>query len=216
MHKFKRITLMILSMTLVSLSASMTIKAAIGLSPWDAIAQSLSHISMIKVGTIGMMLNISCVFGQLVLLRKEFPIRQLLQIPASVLIGVLVNFFYYTIFDTLVLPNYLMSTLLFFLGTFLAAFAVSMVMVVNVVTFPLEAFCMAVALKVGTRFSVIRQSVDILAVILTLSLTFTVDIPLTVREGTIIGMLIFAPLLGIIIKRLQPLINRTESEATAV
>lgn len=216
MHKFKRITLMILSMTLVSLSASMTIKAAIGLSPWDAIAQSLSHISMIKVGTIGMMLNISCVFGQLVLLRKEFPIRQLLQIPASVLIGVLVNFFYYTIFDTLVLPNYLMSTLLFFLGTFLAAFAVSMVMVVNVVTFPLEAFCMAVALKVGTRFSVIRQSVDILAVILTLSLTFTIDIPLTVREGTIIGMLIFAPLLGIIIRRLQPLIDRTESEATAV
>lgn len=216
MHKFKRVTLMVLSMTLVSLSASMTIKAAIGLSPWDAIAQSLSHISMIKVGTIGMMLNISCVFGQLVLLRKEFPIRQLLQIPASVLIGVLVNFFYYTIFDTLVLPNYLMSTLLFFLGTFLAAFAVSMVMVVNVVTFPLEAFCMAVALKVGTRFSVIRQSVDILAVILTLSLTFTVDIPLTVREGTIIGMLIFAPLLGIIIKRLQPLIDRPESEATAL
>ncbi|WP_225744882.1 YitT family protein [Marinilactibacillus sp. Marseille-P9653] len=216
MHKFKRIALMVLSMTLVSLSASMTIKAAIGLSPWDAIAQSLSHISMIKVGTIGMILNISCVFGQLVLLRKEFPIRQLLQIPASVLIGVLVNYFYYTLFDTLVLPNYFMASILFFLGTLLAAFAVSMVMVVNVVTFPLEAFCMAFAVKIGTRFSIIRQSVDILAVILTLTLTFTLDIPLTVREGTIIGMLIFAPLLGIIIKRLQPLIDRPESKATTL
>ncbi|WP_208559731.1 YczE/YyaS/YitT family protein [Marinilactibacillus kalidii] len=207
MQQLKKVSLMLISMVFVAFSASINIKAAIGLPAWDAIAQTLSHISTIKVGTIGMILNISCVFGQIILLKKEFPLRQLLQIPVSVLIGTLINYFYYTLFDSLILPNYGVTLLIFLTGTLLAAIAVSMVMAVNIVTFPLEAFCMALALKTGYRFAVLRQSVDILAVILTFTFAFTLSVPFTAREGTIIGMLIFAPLLGLFIKKLRPLVD---------
>lgn len=213
MQQVKRFSLMIMSMVFVAFAASLTIKAAIGLAAWDAIAQSLSHLSAIQVGTIGMVLNISCVIGQMVLLKKAFPPRQLLQIPVSVLLGVLINYFYYTIFASLNLDNYAVTLVLFLIGTVLASFAVSMVMVLNIITFPLEGFCMALAKKSKYRFAFIRQMVDILAVLFTLVLTFLLDVPMTAREGTVIGMLIFSPLMGFFIKKLQPVV---ESEAEKV
>ncbi|WP_080147271.1 YczE/YyaS/YitT family protein [Marinilactibacillus piezotolerans] len=212
MQQMKRLSLMVISMVFVAFSASLTIKAAIGLAAWDAIAQSLAHLSAIKVGTIGMILNISCVFGQLLLLKSAFPPRQLLQIPVSVLLGVLINYFYYTLFASLTLTHYVFTLLLFLTGTVLAAFAVSMVMTLNIVTFPLEGFCMALAEKTHTRFAVIRQMVDVLAVLLTVFLTLSVGVPMTAREGTVIGMLIFAPLLGFFIKRLQPIVENVTVE----
>ncbi|WP_080147289.1 YczE/YyaS/YitT family protein [Marinilactibacillus piezotolerans] len=207
MQQVKRFSLMLISMVFVAFSASLTIKAAIGLAAWDAIAQSLSHLSAIQVGTIGMVLNISCVVGQMILLKRTFPPRQFLQIPISVLLGVLINYFYYTFFASLTLDNYAVTLVIFLIGTVLASFAVSMVMVLNIITFPLEGFCMALAKKTKYHFAFIRQMVDILAIFFTLVLTFSLDVPMTAREGTVIGMLIFAPLMGFFIKRLQPIIN---------
>ncbi|WP_413527482.1 YczE/YyaS/YitT family protein [Marinilactibacillus psychrotolerans] len=207
MQQVKRFSIMLISMVFVAFAASLTIKAAIGLAAWDAIAQSISHISTIQVGTIGMILNISCVIGQMILLKRAFPPRQLLQIPISILLGTLINYFYYTFFASLNLNNYFFTLVIFLIGTVLASFAVSTVMVLNIITFPLEGFCMALAKKTNYRFAVIRQMVDILAVLFTLILTFSLDVPMTAREGTVIGMLIFAPLMGFFIKRLQPIIN---------
>ena len=213
MQQVKRFSLMLISMVFVAFSASLTIKAAIGLAAWDAIAQSLSHLSAIQVGTIGMVLNISCVVGQKNQLKRTFPPRQLLQIPISVLLGVLINYFYYTFFATLTLDNYAVTLVIFLIGTVLASFAVSMVMVLNIITFPLEGFCMALAKKTKYHFAFIRQMVDILAIFFTLVLTFSLDVPMTAREGTVIGMLIFAPLMGFFIKRLQPIINLKTEKA---
>ncbi|MFL2121876.1 YitT family protein [Marinilactibacillus psychrotolerans] len=212
MQQVKRFSIMLISMVFVAFAASLTIKAAIGLAAWDAIAQSISHISTIQVGTIGMILNISCVIGQMILLKRAFPPRQLLQIPISILLGTLINYFYYTFFASLNLNNYFFTLVIFLIGTVLASFAVSTVMVLNIITFPLEGFCMALAKKTNYRFAFIRQMVDILAILSTLILTFSLDVPMTAREGTVIGMLIFAPLMGFFIKRLQPIITlNTES-----
>lgn len=212
MQQIKRFSLMMMSMVFVAFAASLTIKAAIGLAAWDAIAQSVSHLSAIKVGTIGMIFNISCVVGQIVLLKRSFPKRQLLQIPVSILLGVLINYFYYTIFAPMTLDNYVITLVIFFIGTVLASFAVSMVMVLNIITFPLEGFCMAIAEKSRHTFAFIRQMVDVLAVLVSLALTFSFSVPLTVREGTVIGMLIFAPLMGFFISKLQPAVENQQDK----
>ena len=72
---------------------------------------------------------------------------------------------------------------------------------------------MALAKKTKYHFAFIRQMVDILAIFFTLVLTFSLDVPMTAREGTVIGMLIFAPLMGFFIKRLQPIINLKTEKA---
>jgi uncharacterized membrane protein YczE len=46
------------------------------------------------------------------------------------------------------------------------------------------------------EFSKIRQAVDVISIILCFILSFALKLPLAVREGTVIGMIMFAPLMG--------------------
>ncbi len=68
MNLVKRSTLVIFMIILVSFGASLTLKAAVGVGAWDAISQSMSLLTGIKVGTFAMFLNGSCVVGQLIIL----------------------------------------------------------------------------------------------------------------------------------------------------
>lgn len=87
---------------------------------------------------------------------------------------------------------------------------VSAVMVLDVVTFALEGFCMAIAQVTKIKFSKIRQGMDILSVLIVLTLTFGFSLPLSLREGTILGMLLFAPLMGFFMGKLQPIFKRLD------
>ncbi|NLC64773.1 MAG: hypothetical protein GX753_03800, partial [Erysipelothrix sp.] len=70
MKIFKQYLALVVSVMITGLGAAMSLKAGIGVGPWDALAQSLSYITLIKVGTVGMILNILCIFGQMILQKK--------------------------------------------------------------------------------------------------------------------------------------------------
>jgi uncharacterized protein len=208
--QLKRIILLTLLIILLGLGASVTLKVAIGVGAWDALAQSISHITGIKVGTIGMILNTSCVLGEWILLRKAFNFRHLLQIPVSILLGTVVNLFLYNVLSSVAIDSYAMKLILLIIAFALVAGAVGGLMVLNLVTMPLEGLCMAVSNKIKWKFPVVRQSVDILSILLVLILTFALSLTPTVREGTIIGMLIFAPLMGFFMNKIRPIFEKLE------
>nr|WP_263326912.1 hypothetical protein [Neobacillus sp. Marseille-Q6967] len=210
MKQLKRIFLLSILVIIVGIGASLTLKVAIGVGAYDALAQSISYLSGIKVGTIGMILNNFCVLGQWLLLRKDFNFRHLLQVPVSILIGVVVNFVFYDVLGSITIDSYIMKLMLLFVALIVLAFALAAVMVLDVVTFPLEGFCIALAKKAKWKFVVVRQSANILSILLVLLLTFGLSLPLTLREGTIIGMLFFAPLMGYFMKRIQPILRKLE------
>lgn len=210
MKQLKRILLLSILIVIVGLGASLTLKVAIGVGAWDALAQSFSYLFGIKVGTIGMILNISCVLGQWLILRKNFHFKHLLQVPVVILLGMVINFIFYDVLGAITIDSYIIKLVLLLVALLVLAFAVACVLVLDVVTFPLEAFCLALAKKTKWPFAVIRQSADILSILLAVILTFGFALPLTLREGTIIGMLIFAPLLGYFMKMIKPLFKKLE------
>ncbi len=194
----------------MGIGAALTLKVAIGVGPWDSLAQSTSYLFGMKVGTMGMILNCSCVLGQWILLKKDFNYRHLLQVPLSVLIGYVVNFFFYNVLELISIDGYIMKLTLFIVAIIVLAFALACMLVINIVTFPLEGFCMAVAKKTKWKFAVIRQLADIFNIILGVLLSFGLSLPLTLREGTIICMLLFAPLIGYFMGRIQPIFRKLE------
>ena len=204
MNLVKRSALVIFMIILVSFGASLTLKAAVGVGAWDAISQSMSLLTGIKVGTFAMFLNGSCVIGQLIVLHKNFNISRILQIGVAILLGVFVNFFYYNLLSSINLDSYIVRLITFILAMIILSFAVAAVMVINVVTFPLEALCMVVSDKTGLNFAKLRQGVDVFAIVYSLAITFFFAQALVVREGTIIGMLLFGPLLGFFMHHLEP------------
>lgn len=199
---------MLILITVVGFGGSLTLKAAVGVGGYDAFIQSLSFLSGIKVGTIGIILNSSCVLGQLILLRKQFKLEHLLQLPFSLLLGIIINFFYYNVFGNLVIDIYVVNLSLLIIGFIIASAGVGGVMALNVVTFALEGFCLALANKANWKFPVVRQWADIISIILSIILTILFSLPLIIREGTLIGMLIFAPLMGFFMNKTLPVFKR--------
>lgn len=203
----KRYILIVLAFMIVGTGCAFTVKANVGIGAWDALAKSTSDIASIAVGTAGMIFNCSCVLGQIIVLRKDFKLIQLLQIPLSVVLGIVVNFVYYNL---LVFPfdSFIGGVIMYTLATEVCAFGVSIVMLLDEVTFALEGFCMALTRILPFKFSSIRQAVDVITIIVIFILTYLFHIPLSVGVGTIIGMLIFGPSLGIFMKLFKPILKK--------
>lgn len=204
----KRIILLIIGVAIVGGSSALTLKAAIGVGAWDALAQTGSLVSGIEVGTIGMCFNFLCILVQIIVLRKKFKIIQLLQIPVSILLGIIINFMLYRVYNLFIIDTYWLNLLLLILGYIISAFAVGMVMVLDIVTFALEGACMAASKVSGKKFYIIRQSVDVAAVLLVITIALVTGVSLAVREGTVIGMLIFGPMMGLFMKLQKPLLKK--------
>jgi uncharacterized membrane protein YczE len=206
--KIKRILVCCLMIITVSFGASLTLKAAIGVGAWDALALTGSSINGIQVGTVGMIFNFICIFIELIILKKDFKIKHALQIVLCFIIGCTINLFFYDILGGIDLSNYFVRVTILILGYVINAFTVAVIMLLDVVTFALEGACMAISNKLGFKFHVFRQVVDILCIIISIILALIFDVPLAIREGTLIGMLIFGPIMGIFMKLLKPIFKK--------
>lgn len=195
--------------SLVGFGAAIALKAAIGVGPWDAMAQSVSFITTIKVGTVGMLFNTCCVLLQLIIKGKDFELKTLFQIPMAVATGVLINFFYYNVFESLSINLYITKVIMVLIANIFTSLGVSAIMELGIVSFPLEGFCHTVADKYGLVFSKFRQFIDIIVVAIVFALTFLFNVEMTIREGTVVSLLLFGPLLGIFMPKLKTLFERT-------
>ncbi|PRR83776.1 YczE/YyaS/YitT family protein [Clostridium vincentii] len=199
-----------LSVIIVGIGASLSLKAAVGVSAWSALSQSIATGINIKVGTISMLQNISCVLIQLILLKKEFKVVHSLQVLVSVLLGLIVNFMLYDVLSSVIINNYFINVLLILLGTLLCVVGVSVLMVIDFISFPLEACCMVISKKINIKFGIIRQFVDILSIVFALGIAFIFKESITVREGTIIAMIIFGPMVDLFMKIIMPRLKKLE------
>lgn len=206
----KKYFLLVVLIICTGIGVAISLKASIGVGAWDAMTKSIALLMDIKIGTMGMILNCSCVLGQLLLLRKDFKLIQLLQIPVSILLGIVVNFTLYEALSGFNLENYFILFILFIVAIVIIALAVSAVMVLNVVTLAVEGFCMALSKKINKDFALLRQGVDVCSILVSLIITFVFSQELTIREGTIVGMLIFGPLIGIFMKMLRPVFKKMD------
>ena len=205
MNLIKRVFLALFFLILASFSVSLSLKASVGVNAsWDSLSQSVYYLSGIKVVTFSLMLNLTCVLGQIILLNKNYPLTRLSQILVSLISGGFVNYFYYDMFSTIVIDSYVIRLILFVIAIVLMVFSVAAMMILDIVTFPLESLVLVISQKTGLNFSKLRQSVDVTSIVLSLSITFLSTHILVVREGTVIGMLLFGPLLGFFMKSIEP------------
>lgn len=201
----KKLIWIIIGVILVGVGAATTMKANIGIGAYDSVAKSLSDATGIEVGTMGIVTNCLCVLGSLVLLKKEFGIRQILQVPFSILLGSVINLVYYTLF-TFPVEGLLLGIIVYLIGQIVCSFGVAIVMVVNEVTFALEGFCSALTRIIPIEFAKMRQWADVISVIISVAMKFIFDLPWAIGLGTIIGVIIFGPCLGFFMKHLEKVI----------
>lgn len=203
-NTIQKLAVVIPAMIITAMGASLGIKAAVGVGAWDALSISVCQVIGLKVGTFSMIMNITCVAIQLAILKKDFKIVHASQVLVSVMLGGVVNFMIYNVFARFTITSYAINLGLLLLSVIICSIAISVIMTVNLVTFPLESCCMVIANKLDKNFGTLRQMVDVAAIVISLGLSFIFADPIQVREGTVIAMILFGPLLNLIMPRLQP------------
>jgi len=197
-----------LNIVITGIGASLGIKAAVGVGAWDALSQSVSTVIGMKIGTFSMLLNISCVVVQLLMLGKRFKPIALLQVFVAVLLGYVVNYMYYTIYANLVIDSYFINLGIYIVSVFIIVIGVANIMAMNFISFPLEGACIVISDRFKLNFGKVRQWADIISIVIALLVAFIFQDTITVGVGTVIGMLLFGPLLDRIMHFVRPRLEK--------
>lgn len=184
----------LIAVPLSALGSSLVLKAGIGVGAWDAFSKSASGLIGMRVGTFSILMNTVCILVQLIVLKKQFRFRNLMQFPMAFVLGSLVNLFYYDGLGPQSPESYPACFILLLCGTVISAAAIGMIMALDWITFPVGGCVAVIAELSGRPFGNIRQKLDVLCIILVLTLVLAAHGELTLREGTLINMALFGPL----------------------
>lgn len=215
---FKRYILLVISLFFSALGVAITKHGELGVSPISSVANVLSYqFSSLSLGTWLIIWNCILIIGQILILRKNFRLIQLLQIPLSFLFGYFTDF---GVWCASFIPanNYPIRLMLVIIGVIILGFGISLSVIANVIMNSGEAFVKAISDTVNKNFGNIKIAFDISCVIIAivLSLLFFDLKIIGTREGTIIAAVFTGIVVKFFTKRLQNPLTNLLVEKTAI
>lgn len=187
----KRLVLLIFGLFLSALGVALLKKAALGVSPISSAANIVSiAVPELSLGTWLMIWNCVLIWGQFLILRRDFRPVELLQMPLSVLFGLFTDLSM-SILDFAEPGSYIECFALVVLGTVTMALGISLTVIADVIMNSGEALVKAVSDKTGKAFGSVKIAFDACCVALAVALSFILcgEI-LEVREGTLVAALL--------------------------
>ena len=187
----KRYVVFITGLFFIGVGVAFTKHSALGVSPISSVANILSlKFSSLSIGNWLIINNCVMILGQILILRKDFKIYQLLQIPLSFFLGWFTDLG--MMFISLVqLNNYFSKMLVLLTGILITAFGISLTVIADVILNAGEALVKAVSDKWHLEFGYVKVGFDVFCVIssVVLSMVFFNGQIIGTREGTIISAL---------------------------
>lgn len=184
----KRYSLLIVSLFLSAFGVALTKHMELGVSPISSVANILSYqFPTLTLGTWLIIWNCILIIGQFLILRKDFRIIQLLQIPVSFLFGYFTDICMWCV-SYLSIDTYGLRLLCVVIGVIILGLGVSLSVLANVIMNSGEAFVKAISDVTKKNFGNVKVAFDILCVLLSivLSLVFFESQIIGTREGTLI------------------------------
>ncbi len=190
MNKLKRYLLFLIGLFINALGVSLVTKASLGTSPISSIPYVLSLKFPPTLGNFTIIFSILLILLQLLILRKNFKMENILQIPVSIAFGYFIDLTMYLFFW--VNPgNYAMKLAALLAGCIVLGFGVYLEVLADVVMLPGESFVRAVVQTWNTNFGTTKIIFDSSMTVIAGILSFIFWGKLNgVREGTIIAALL--------------------------
>lgn len=185
----KRYILFIIGLFFAGVGVAFTKRGELGVSPISSVANVLSiKFDFFTIGSWLIIWNCVLILGQIILLRKEFKLYQLLQIPLSFLFGYFTDFGMWIV-SFIPMNNYFARLLMLFIGIAVLAFGISLSVIANVIMNSGEAIVKVISDKTGFEFGNVKVVFDIscVTVSIILSLIFFDMKIVGTREGTVIS-----------------------------
>ncbi len=201
----KRYILLVISLFFSALGVAVTKYGELGVSPISSVANVLSYkFSSLSLGMWLIIWNCILIIGQVIILRKNFKIIQLLQVPVSFLFGYFTDFGSWLV-SFIPADSYAARLVMVFLGVVILGFGISLSVIANVVMNSGEAFVKAISDVWHKNFGNIKIAFDIscVAAAVMLSLLFFDFKIVGTREGTVISAVFTGMVVKFFVKRLK-------------
>ena len=194
MKKFNRFIIYILGIFILALGGVLAIKSNLGASPVSSLPLSISRVSNLSLGTAATMLFTVYVVIQIILLRKNFKVVQLLQIVFAVLFGQIMNLFNSVI--NINANNIYIKLFICVASFFITALGVFLTITANIVPVAPDGLTQIISLKNNIDFGKAKIYFDCVVVILSILILLLNGKNL---DGMGIGTILSAILVGRIV-----------------
>ena len=186
----KRYIFLLAGLFVNGLGVSFITKAGLGTSPITSIPYTLSLGFTPTVGMFTLVFNIFLVILQVILLRRNFQLQNLLQLPMIALFSFFIDLTM-SLLGFMQPETYAMKVVSLIVGCLILGFGVFMEMVANVAMLPGEATVRAVSDVFSTDFGKTKIAFDSSMTIIAAILSFIMFRHLDgVREGTIVAAIL--------------------------
>ena len=202
METLKRYLIFLVGLFVNSLGVSLITKANLGTSPISSIPYVLSLNFPFTLGNFTIFFSIFLIVLQLIILRKNFKLEHILQIPVSIIFGYFIDLTMILFFW--VNPEaYIMKIVYLLIGCLILGVGVYMEVLADVVMLPGESFVRAIVLTWKTNFGTTKICFDVSMSVIAAVLSFIFAGSLAgVREGTVIAALLVGFIARLIGKKL--------------
>lgn len=200
----RRYLVLAVGLTFAAFGVVIIIKSNTGNAPASGLTYVLTQIvPSISLGIFTVLYNATLMLAQILLLRKDYQLVQLLQLPMSFFLGAVTDLAM-SLLDFIKPSSYPLQILALFIGCVFLGIGAATQVRANVLMNSGEALINAIAIKTGKNFGNIKVIFDSCLVLTTviLSLVFLKRI-VGVREGTLISALLIGNVAKVIIPRLD-------------
>lgn len=204
--KKKTVILFIIFVIITATGDALAFKANVGVVPYEALALTLNYLLHIEVGNLSFIVNLCMIVAQIVL-NKKWEWKYLLQMVMIMMFSVIINFIVYFIFGNIQF-DYFIRIILMIFGILISACGVGMLVALNAVVFPCEGFALALSKKYNLNFERVRQGIDIIFLCGCIVISLIFRLNFAIREGTVFAAIFYAPVMGMIKRKIQPIIEK--------
>ena len=202
METLKRYLIFLVGLFVNSLGVSLITKANLGTSPISSIPYVLSLNFPFTLGNFTIFFSIFLIALQLIILRKNFKLEHILQIPVSIIFGYFIDLTM-ILFSWVNPEAYIMKIVYLLIGCLILGVGVYMEVLADVVMLPGESFVRAIVLTWKTNFGTTKICFDVSMSVIAAVLSFVFAGRLAgVREGTVIAALLVGFIARLIGKKL--------------
>ena len=202
MEKLKRYLIFLVGLFVHSMGVSLITKANLGTSPISSIPYVLSLNFPFTLGNFTIFFSIFLIVLQLIILRKNFKLEHILQIPVSIIFGYFIDLTM-ILFSWVNPEAYVMKIVYLLIGCLILGVGVYMEVLADVVMLPGESFVRAIVLTWKTNFGTTKICFDVSMAVIAAVLSFVFAGRLDgVREGTVIAALLVGFIARLIGKKL--------------
>ena len=205
----KRYLLLLAGLSIMAFGVAFSIKASLGTSPISSVPFVVSLFTPLTVGTATITMHCVFILMQILILRKDYHLIQLMQLPVAFFFGYLTDFGVWAV-QGISCNTYWQQWIVCLIGILLVAVGVSFEVKAGVVVLAGEGVVLAVCKVLPKiKFGYMKVGFDVTLVVIACILSFVFTGHLQgVREGTVAAAL----LVGLIAKQQGKLLARWKME----